>query len=323
MEAFKAALLLEPHSAEAILGYNRGLQRVVPPWHFAMMNDVERATAFETAIRATVTQHDLVLDIGTGSGLLSLMAARCGAQNVVTCEYNPYVAAVARRIIELNGYAPQIRVCDKLSSDLCVGVDLPRRADLLTLEVVDCGLLGEGILPTIVHAREHLITDNAMIIPRAATIHAHLLESQELRDRNCVADVTGFDLREFNSLSSLEYLPARLSQVRHAILTESVEVARFDFLRGDLTPGRRKVCSRSTKSGWCDAVVFWFSLDLAEGITISNDPSNVASHWEQAVQSVRVPFQVTMGDVLEFVVAYDWRGLVLETVRAHQHLDFA
>jgi tetratricopeptide (TPR) repeat protein len=54
----------------------------VPMWHFSMMNDMPRNQAYEQAIRATVKSGDHVLEIGTGSGLLAMMAARAGAAHV-------------------------------------------------------------------------------------------------------------------------------------------------------------------------------------------------------------------------------------------------
>ncbi|MEL7220183.1 MAG: 50S ribosomal protein L11 methyltransferase [Bacteroidota bacterium] len=44
------------------------------------------------------------MDIGTGSGLLAMMAARAGAQEVVACEMNPLLAEAASQIVEQNGF---------------------------------------------------------------------------------------------------------------------------------------------------------------------------------------------------------------------------
>ena len=48
-------------------------------WHFGMLNDAERNTAYDRALRARVRAGDMVLDIGAGTGLLGMMAARAGA----------------------------------------------------------------------------------------------------------------------------------------------------------------------------------------------------------------------------------------------------
>ncbi|HIJ39203.1 MAG TPA: hypothetical protein HPP80_09945, partial [Rhodospirillaceae bacterium] len=83
--------------------------RLVPAWHIPMMNDVRRNQAFAQAIdkavqKRLVTAADgavRVLDIGSGSGLLAMMAAQSGAHQVVSVEKVPAIAAMARRIVAL------------------------------------------------------------------------------------------------------------------------------------------------------------------------------------------------------------------------------
>src|SRR4030095_6929418 len=50
----------------------------VPPSLFRMMNDVARNRPYETAIYRAVKSNSHVLQIGTGSGVLAMMAARAG-----------------------------------------------------------------------------------------------------------------------------------------------------------------------------------------------------------------------------------------------------
>ena len=73
------------------------LRRMVPRWHFEMLADSARNRALLDAIAAVVKPRHLVLDLGTGAGLTALAAARAGA-HVVTCEANPIVAELARKI---------------------------------------------------------------------------------------------------------------------------------------------------------------------------------------------------------------------------------
>ena len=76
---------------------------------------------FERATQAAVARegrHARILDIRAGSGLLSMMAARAGAANIVACERVLIIAGAAERIVALNGLDRAIRVINKASSDL-------------------------------------------------------------------------------------------------------------------------------------------------------------------------------------------------------------
>jgi tetratricopeptide (TPR) repeat protein len=85
IEAFEQVLALKPDFADAQINLRLTYADLMPQWHFAMMNDSLRNDAYEAAIRRAVAGRR-VLDIGTGAGLLALMAAAAGAESVVRRE---------------------------------------------------------------------------------------------------------------------------------------------------------------------------------------------------------------------------------------------
>lgn len=91
-----------------------------------MLNDDARNRAYRRALEAAVQPDDLVLDIGTGTGLLAMMAARSmrhanSTGSVVGCEVHPATANLARRIVAANGLADTVCIVGKRSNDLIVG----------------------------------------------------------------------------------------------------------------------------------------------------------------------------------------------------------
>jgi type II protein arginine methyltransferase len=124
LEQFAHALALQPGNIHIEHQIRRLSAELVPFWHIPMLNDARRNDAFEAAIIAALAKAGLdarVLDIGTGSGLLSMMAARAGARAVTACEMVPIIASMARRIIEDNGFAEAITVHTAPSTALEVG----------------------------------------------------------------------------------------------------------------------------------------------------------------------------------------------------------
>jgi type III protein arginine methyltransferase len=81
----------------------------IPVFHRGMLRDKARNLAYRQAIEATVAGKR-VLDIGTGSGLLAMMAAKAGAAHVYACESQPLLAATAREIVAANGFSDRITV---------------------------------------------------------------------------------------------------------------------------------------------------------------------------------------------------------------------
>ncbi|MCP2305889.1 50S ribosomal protein L11 methyltransferase [Actinokineospora globicatena] len=280
--------------------------RSVPRWHFAMLNDLERNDAFAVALERVVPRGAHVLDIGSGTGLLAMMAVKAGAGAVTTCEVNPVLAAVAEQIIAAHGLSDRITVVPKLSTDLVVGVDLPRRADVVVSEIVDCGLVGEGVLPTVRHAREHLLEPGGVLLPESAVLYGALLDSQAVDGLNRVQSAAGLDVRLLNALATRGHFPVRLPTWPHRLLSASTEIAGFDFATGALTDEKVVVDFEVTEPGTAHGLAVWFELRLGGGIALRNAPDNLASHWMQAF----VPFAEPVGHAAgaRLRIVFSWTG---------------
>lgn len=308
---FESALYIDPENRRAQIGRGRAMCTIIPRWHFEMLNDEQRNEAFERALAKVITADSLVLDIGSGTGLLAMMAARAGARETVSCEMVAPLADLAREVVARNGFAGKIRIMGKKSTDLSIGDDMPERANLLVTETVDCGLLGEGIVPSITHARANLLTEDARVIPRAASVYAMVVESKRLRGLNYVNRCAGFDVGLIQQYKTLNYFPVRLAAFEYTALTEPFEVFRFDFAREPIRPARKKLAVPVTRDGDCHAVVFWFDMRLDEEISISNEPGST-THWEQAVQCLEHELTVRAGETLQVGAEHDCCSVVFD-----------
>lgn len=144
-----------------------------------MLNDSTRNTAFREAIEKTITKPCHVLDIGAGTGLLSMMASRAmeGKGTVTACESYLPMVKLMKKVMRINGMEGRIKVINKRSDELEVGVDLSSRADVLVSEILDSELLGEGLIPTLQHAHDNLLVENPLTVPYRATTYGQLVES--------------------------------------------------------------------------------------------------------------------------------------------------
>lgn len=262
-------------------------RQVVPRWHFAMLNDTERNDALVVALERRVRPGSHVLDIGSGTGLLAMMAARAGAGRVTSCEANPMLAEIARHVVDAHGMSDVITILPKMSTQIRVGEDIDQPADLIVSEIVDCALIGEGLLPTIRHARTNLLISGGQIMPASGRLLGFLVESKAMAGLNRVGLAGGYDVRALNLTATQGHLPVRLRIWPHRVLCEPVELARFDLLHDPLDDSARRVSLPVAADGEAHGLVVWFELDLGAGVVLRNSPENICSHWMQAL----VPFE--------------------------------
>ncbi|MGK5088017.1 50S ribosomal protein L11 methyltransferase [Bdellovibrionota bacterium FG-2] len=285
---------------------DRELVEDVALWHFPMMNDSVRNEAYDQALGAALhAKKGAVLDIGTGAGLLALMAARHGASQVVTCEGVSVIARKATKIIQQNGYAERIRVMECLSTSLKVGAELPERFDILVTEIFDDGLLGEGAFRAIKHAKEHLLKPGAQIIPARVRVMAMGIESQEIFENYRVGDAAGFDVRAFNDFGLDDYVGIHLDKMKYRPLCAPTSVFNFDFSN---LPEKESVPVdfAISEGGVLHAIAYWFELYLDENTMLSSGPGLAKlSSWKQAIQVTEKPSSYQKGDRITLTAHHD------------------
>lgn len=100
--------------------------------HYWMLADRVRSERLRKAVFATVRPGDVVLDVGTGTGLLSMFAVQAGAARVYAVEHCPATAELARDVIRQNAMAERITVIEGSAAS----VELPEAVDVLLIELI-------------------------------------------------------------------------------------------------------------------------------------------------------------------------------------------
>lgn len=183
-----------------------------------MLNDHTRnrmyCDAITRALERLALPSPLVLDVGTGTGLLALIAAWRGAGEVVACEMVKPLGSVAQAVVNRNKNllkAP-VKVLSTKSTELSIGDGLSRKADLMMSEILDHTLLGEGMLLSVRHAWKHLLQPHALVIPQRATVFAQCVQSDTWP---MASDVPFLRCEESVQLcpAGLKPIPVHISQV--------------------------------------------------------------------------------------------------------------
>ncbi|HEY8359311.1 MAG TPA: tetratricopeptide repeat protein [Ramlibacter sp.] len=310
-----AVLERRPDSLTARLGAEWIMSQLVPLWHVPMMNEVERNQAFHDGLASAVTPDTTVFEIGTGSGLLAMMAARLGAPRVTTCEAVDLIAQTAKKIVARNGFADRVTVLAKPSHAVQVGRDLPEPADILVHEVFSSELLGEHVLPAIEDAKRRLLKPGGLVLPACASIMVALVGGDALGKNVHVGESFGFDLGGFNAIHP-KRRPLYREDLQPLMMSADTEAFRFDFQNQDAFPAEQKTISiTATESGLCYGLIQWIRIELGEAARFENHPSRPrpVSNWQHTVYGFDAPVQVEAGTVLAVHAMHDrsrpWFGL--------------
>jgi hypothetical protein len=282
-----------------------------------MLRDQRRTKNFLEAVRNVVTPGDVVVDIGTGTGILAAAAAQAGARHVYAVEIGR-VARVAERLFEANGLTDRITIVRGLSTN----VILPERGDVLISELIGDEPFGEGVLEMTQDALWRLLKPRARLLPSAirllgvpVTIPESDLEKLIFAPRQLGRWEELYRL-DFSALAALPEPPL----LRHFVnsyetrdwpaLAEPVVLADID-LRSWWLPRivTRNVVTASA-SGVVNGFVIYFELETGRRVFFTTRPDDVAeeNHWHSPVQIFARPLRVRAGDRLEVIYRNNLRS---------------
>jgi len=283
----------------------------VPDYHTWLLRDHERNAAYERAIWRFVKPSRTVLEIGTGSGLLAMLAARAGARHVYTCESEPLLAAVARENIRRNGLEGRITLIECDSHELTVGRDIPDRADVLMTELFDSRLLGENVLPAVEDARARLVRPGGAILPSRASAIGALVGGPVWVDSWRVDTACSFDVSALNRIAPLT-VPRPVSVFSgDDTLSDPIPLFDFDLAAGDRFPPESKVIDVAVRrTGRADGILQWIALWFDDDIRYENGPGT-ESHWTPMLHLFPRPLVVTAGDVMKLSIEHDRRSIMV------------
>ncbi|URE19676.1 Protein arginine N-methyltransferase [Musa troglodytarum] len=285
-----------------------------------MLNDSYRNWAFRAAIEKTIKKPCHVLDIGAGTGLLSMMAARTMAKfeeaseaKVSACESYLPMGKLMRRVLRKNQMEKKVS------------------------EILDSELLGEGLIPTLQQAHDMLLAKNPQTVPYRATTYGQLVESPFLWKLHDLFS------NEINLSDGIHLTPAGLERVigikkqqyvMHCtamsreirLLSEPFKIFEFDFWKKPESHGEIEMSIKACSDGNVIAVISWWVLQLDEEGSIfystaprwTNCPDNGmvencipgnenwCDHWKQCVWFISgAGLPVLKDKLVLFKAAYD------------------
>ena len=301
------ALNLVSHMPKAASLKSDILSKNAPAWHAPMINDNDRNNFYYSALKSVIKTSSSVFEIGTGSGLLSIMAANLGAHEINTCETNSIMANTAMKVIADNNLSEKINVIPKKSNDIKVGEDINKPANILVSEIFSSSLLSEGVIPSLEDAKQRLISKNAKIIPEYGSIMISLFGGDDIGKNIYTEKFENIKLKKFNSIVPKKHVLHR-QDLEIDLMTNALEAFRFDFVNKNNFPSEsKKIEIEAIKKGRSYGIIQWIKLEMDNGLKYENHPANFtsASGWQKILYVFDDPIELSIGQKMVITAKHE------------------
>lgn len=254
--------------------------------HEEMLKDVVRTKSYQNVIYQNkfLFKDKVVLDVGAGTGILSLFCAKAGAAHVYAVECSQ-MANMAKQIVEANGFSNVITVLKGKIEE----IELPvTKVDIIISEWMGYFLLFENMLNTVLYARDKWLVDDGIVLPDKASLYLTAIEDAEYKDDKIEFwnNVYGFDMSCIKKQAMMEPLVDTVDQnqiVTNCQLLKTMDISKMAPGDASFTAPFKLVAQRND---YIHALVAYFDVTFTKChklMGFSTGPKSRATHWKQTV----------------------------------------
>jgi protein arginine N-methyltransferase 1 len=259
--------------------------------HEEMLKDRVRTLAYRNAIMKNkhLFKDKIVLDVGCGTGVLSMFAAQAGAKHVLAVDMSNIIE-MAQKVIDLNGFSDKITLFRGKLED----VKLPyEKVDIIISEWMGYFLLYESMLDTVLIARDLYLKEGGLLFPDKASIYVAMIEDEEYKNEKIhfwedPMQLYGFDYSPFTKIAMSEPLVDTVNNA--SVVTSHYELVSFDLntVKIEDLAFHKNFKLTATRDDRIHALLAWFDCEFPsekkEDKVILPTGAHVAyTHWKQTV----------------------------------------
>jgi len=268
-----------------------------------MVGDKTRTDAYAEALRRAITPETVVLDLGTGIGVLALLAAKAGARRVYAVDPNDAIQ-IGREMAQANGFADKI----VFIQDLSTRIDLPERANVIVSDMHGIVPMFEHGLPSLIDARRRHLAAAGKLIPAKDLLWATPVEAPKSRDHVALPWANrpyGFDWTPASRIAHNDWFKIKDKPDPSNFFADPQRWATVDYSTIDTPNVHGELKLKANRAGECHGVVVWFDSQLSDEVGFSNAPGAPETIFGQAFFPFLEPVQLSVEDTIEFDLRCD------------------
>lgn len=264
-----------------------------------MLKDEVRTRTYMNAIirNEHIFKDKIVLDVGCGTGILSLFASKAGAKHVYGIDMSA-IAEQAKQIVAENGYGDRVTIIRGKVEEVSLPVD---KVDIIISEWMGYFLLYESMLDTVIYARDKWLKPDGLIFPDKASIYMMAIEDGDYKTEKIDwwDNVYGFNMSCIGSMAMLEPLVDCVDA--NQVCTQQCLLQTFDIKTMQKEDAAFKAPFKLTvtRNDYIHALVAFFDVsfdDCHKPLGFSTSPRCRATHWKQTVFYLKDTLIVHQGE---------------------------
>jgi len=256
--------------------------------HEEMLKDEVRTLTYRNSMwhNKHLFKGKIVLDVGCGTGILSMFAAKAGAKQVIGVDMSSIVDH-AKNIVKDNGLADVVTIIRGKVEDISLpeGVD---KVDIIISEWMGYCLFYESMLDTVLFARDKWLAPGGLMFPDKATLYICGIEDRQYKDDKIHwwDDVYGFDMSCIRKVALTEPLVDTVDC--NQVVTNSCLIKEIDIqtcTKEDI-PFTSPFHLQIKRNDYMQALVTYFNIEFTKchkRVGFSTSPEARYTHWKQTV----------------------------------------
>src|SRR5581483_3944618 len=235
--------------------------------HRQYLSDRVRLDAFRRAVGDVVRPGHVVLDLGSGTGILGLFACAAGAAHVHSVD-NSGIIEVARAVAAANGFADRMTFHNVHSAEL----QLPGPVDVIVSDLIGRFAIDGGLVEDVAQARDRWLAPGGTIVPSTVTLEVAAVEHPEGAANIDFwnARPGGFDMAPARQWAANTGYPTHFAP--GALLGPPRDATRLDMATVLPAPFAIDVTLTVDRAGTLHGIGGWFRAQLSPSVTLSNAP---------------------------------------------------